>query len=198
MYQPDFYSKKAKAEGYPARSVYKLKEIDQKYRLIKKGSRILDLGCSPGSWLLWLSEKIGEKGEVVGVDIEDIKISLKKNIRFIKKDAMELEEDDLGLEKFDAVVSDLAPFTSGVKFADAEKTLDFCRAALAIAEKILKPGGAFLCKIFDSQETSSFFKEVQKRFKFAKRFRPKAVKKASREIYIIAKDFIPRKDRQEV
>ncbi len=82
----DFYKRKAREEEFPSRSIYKLQEIDKKYNLIKKGDRVLDLGCAPGSWLLYLSRKIGDKGKVVGVDISDIQIQLPKNAKFLKKD----------------------------------------------------------------------------------------------------------------
>jgi 23S rRNA (uridine2552-2'-O)-methyltransferase len=81
----DFYTILAKKEGYPARSVYKLKEINEKYKIIKKGDSVLDLGCAPGSWLSYISQKVGNKGRAVGVDTEDIKITDKPNISFIKK-----------------------------------------------------------------------------------------------------------------
>ena len=83
--QNEFYTTLAKKEGFPARSIYKLKEIDEKYRIIKKGNRVLDLGCAPGSWLLYVSQKVGNKGKVIGVDIEEIKIPKKANIVFIKR-----------------------------------------------------------------------------------------------------------------
>src|SRR3989338_1664102 len=123
MYRKDnkteHYTIKANKEGYPARSVYKLKDIDEKYRFLKKGDRVLDLGAAPGSWMQYISTKVGEKGFVQGIDIQDIEIELKPNMRFLKKDMREL---DLCLPlvstspkgKYDAVVSDAAPFTSGV------------------------------------------------------------------------------------
>src|SRR4030043_2018528 len=116
----DFYTILAKKEGYPARSVYKLKEINEKYKIIKKGDGVLDLGCAPGSWLLYISQKIGDKGKVVGIDTEDIKITNKPNISFIKKNIFDLKKSDFK-ENFQAVVSDLAPKTSGLKFLDAKK-----------------------------------------------------------------------------
>lgn len=192
MYRKDkkseFFTIKAREEGYPARSVYKLQEIDKKYQLIKKGSRVLDLGCAPGSWLLYLSKKVGDTGRVKGFDIEDIKIPLQKNIIFIKKDVLALENEDIK-GKYDAVVSDLAPSTSGMRDTDAERSLELCQKAFEIASTVLSSGGNFLCKVLDGESTNDFFKKINGSFRFAKRFRPKAVRKGSREIYIIARGF---------
>ena len=95
MYRKDnkteHYTIKANKEGYPARSVYKLKDIDEKYRFLKKGDRVLDLGAAPGSWMKYIAAKIGERGLVQGVDIQDIEIELKPNMRFLKKDMRELD-----------------------------------------------------------------------------------------------------------
>jgi len=189
--QEEFFTKKARQEGYPARSVYKLKEIDEKYYLFKKGDNVLDLGCAPGSWLLYVSSKIGSQGKVVGIDIQDIKIPPKNNIVFIKKDIIDIKNARIKElnEKYEVVISDLAPATSGVKFTDAEKSLKFCEKALGIAKMVLLPNGNFVCKIFEGEQTNNFFKKIEENFKFTKRFRPKAVIKGSKEIYIIGKGF---------
>ena len=127
----DYYKRKAREEKYPSRSIYKLKEIDAKYHLIKKGDFILDFGCAPGSWILYISKKVGG-GKVIGVDIDDIKIELPKNARFLKKDMMKLRATDLVKEgrKFQVVVSDSAPLTSGIEFMDVEGSLELCEKAL--------------------------------------------------------------------
>ncbi len=192
MYRKDrkeeFYTRLAKEEGYPARSVYKLKEIDEKYKIIKKGDRVLDLGSAPGSWLLYIAQKVGEKGKTVGIDIEDIKIVPKPNILFIKKSVFDLNESDFK-EKFQVVVSDVLPKTSGVKSLDAGKSFEISEKAFEIAKMVLLPGGNFVSKIFEGEESEELFKEVSKLFEFTKRFRPKAVIKGSNEFYIIGKGF---------
>jgi len=187
----EFFTREAKKEGYPARSVYKLKEIDEKYHLFKNGDNVLDLGCAPGSWLIYVANKIGNKGKVVGVDIKDIKIPLKENIIFIKKDVMDFEKSETRElnQEYQAVISDLAPSTSGIESVDTGKSLELCEKAFDIAKKVLVPGGNFVCKIFEGEFTNDFFKEVEKSFKFTKRFRPKAVTKRSKEFYIIGKGF---------
>ena len=184
----DFYTILAKKEGYPARSVYKLKEINEKYKIIKKEDSVLDLGCAPGSWLFYISQKIGDKGRVVGIDKEDIKIAAKPNISFIKKNIFDLEKSDFK-KMFKTVVSDLAPKTSGLKFLDAKKSLELAEKSFEIAKSVLLPGGNFVCKIFESESSSQFFKKVEEHFDFVKRFKPKAVVKASKEFYIIGKGF---------
>jgi len=190
MYRKDrkneFYTTLARKEGYPARSVYKLKEIDERYKIIRKGNRVLDLGSAPGSWLLYISQKVGDKGKVIGVDIEEIKIPQKTNIIFIKRSIFDLKESDFK-DKFETVVSDLSSKTSGVKFLDAGKSLELAEKAFEIVKSVLVPGGNFVCKIFQSELSDEFFKKAKNCFDFAKRIKPKAVIKKSKEFYIIGK-----------
>jgi len=192
MYRKDrkneFYTTLARKEGYPARSVYKLKEIDERYKIIRKGNRVLDLGSAPGSWLLYISQKVGDKGKVIGVDIEEIKIPQKTNIIFIKRSIFDLKESDFK-DKFETVVSDLSSKTSGVKFLDAGKSLELAEKAFEIVKSVLVPGGNFVCKIFQSELSDEFFKKVKNCFDFAKRIKPKAVIKKSKEFYIIGRGF---------
>ncbi|MDP3883067.1 MAG: RlmE family RNA methyltransferase [Candidatus Staskawiczbacteria bacterium] len=196
MYRKDkkteFYTELAKKENYPARSVYKLQEIDQKYKMFKNGDKVLDLGCAPGSWLLYVAQKVGEKGVVVGVDIDEIKIPEKSNIIFMKKSVFELAETDFSY-KFNAVISDMAPSTTGVVFVDSGKSLELSEQAFKTAKMFLKPGGNFVCKIFDSPEAIEFFQVIKDNFEIAKRLKPKAVTKNSKEFYIIGKNFKAKK-----
>ena len=186
--QNEFYTMLAKKEGYPARSVYKLKEIDEKYKIFKEGDRVLDLGSAPGSWLLYISQKVGDRGKIVGVDIEEIKMSPKANIIFIKKNVLDLEESDFK-NKFEVVVSDLSPKTSGIRFLDTGKSLELAEKSFEIAKSVLLPGGNFICKIFENESNNKFFKKMKNCFYFTKRFRPKAVIKKSKEFYIIGRGF---------
>lgn len=187
----DFYFQKAKEENYPARSVYKLQKIDRKYGLVKPADFVLDIGCAPGSWMLYLSKKVGPKGKVIGVDIKDLGIRLEQNMEFIKQDIKELQ--NRFMEKFDLVVSDAAPETSGISSIDVAKSLELARTALSIVKKGLKPGGDFVCKLFEGEETEQFLKELKFLFDFVKPFRPGAVRKHSREIYLVAKNLKARK-----
>lgn len=201
----EFYTKKAREEGYPARSVYKLEEIDKKFRIFKKGDCVLDLGCSPGSWLLYISKRVGEggrpsritpeggalPGRVVGIDAEDIKIPQRNNIIFMKRNVLYLTALDLVQLRYrcDAVVSDLAPSTTGVKSIDVGKSLELSEKAFELAKEVLTKGGSFICKVFEGEGSDDFFKKVAECFDFIKRFRPKAVLKGSKEFYIVAKKF---------
>jgi len=187
----EFYTKKAREEGYPARSVYKLEEIDKKFRIFKKGDCVLDLGCSPGSWLLYISKRVGEQGRVVGIDAEDIKIPQRNNIIFMKRNILYLTALDLVQLRYrcDAVVSDLAPSTTGVKSIDVGKSLELSEKALELAKEVLTKGGSFICKVFEGEGSDDFFKKVAECFNFIKRFRPKAVLKGSKEFYIVAKGY---------
>ena len=196
MYRKDnkteHYTMKANREGYPARSVYKLKDIDEKYKLLRKGDRVLDLGAAPGSWMQYIATRVGEKGFVQGIDIQNLEIPLVPHMRFLKKDMRELDPADWKRGEYDTVVSDAAPFTSGVPSLDAGKSFELASKAFEIACSTLKPRGSFLTKIFDGEYTGDFCKEIQKSFSSVKRYRPKATTKASRELYIIAKDFAPK------
>lgn len=188
----EYYTRKAKQEKYPARSVYKLEQINNKYSIIKQGDRVIDLGCAPGSWLLFISKKIalpvgetGDAGRVVGIDIADLKIPVPKNAEFIKSDVMSFKINGL----FDVIVSDIAPNTSGIHDVDTEKSLEYCERALDIAKINLKKGGNFVCKVFEGEGIKDFFKKITQNFKIAKRYRPMAVRRESREIYIIGKNY---------
>jgi len=186
--QTNFYTQLAKRQGYPARSIFKLKEMQNKYRLFKAGDIILDLGCAPGSWLIYLSGIVGPKGKVIGLDLVDIKIKLPTNVSVIKAD---INGDHIlafpALQgKFDAVVSDLAPHITGIKEIDNQKFLELWRAALKISQDILKPQGKFICKMFDNEFSEDFSKQVKKYFKQIRKFHPQATPKSSREFYIIA------------
>jgi 23S rRNA (uridine2552-2'-O)-methyltransferase len=189
MYRKDHknesYTVRAKKEGYPARSVYKLKEIDERYKIIKQGDWVLDLGSAPGSWMLYISKKIGERGKVLGIDTEETEIKA-GNVVFIKKD---IKEADLAGRRFNVVVSDLAPKTTGIKSVDSARSLELAELAFEISRKTLLPRGNFVCKIFESEETDSLIKEIEKSFRTVKRFRPLAVYKGSKEFYIIAEGF---------
>ena len=196
MYRKDnkteYYTRRANKEGYPARSVYKLKDIDEKYRLFKKGDRVLDLGAAPGSWMQYIATRVGEKGLVQGIDIQNLEIPLLPTMRFLKTDMRELEAAHWKAGEYDAVVSDAAPFTSGVPSLDAGRSFELASKAFEITCSTLKPKGDFVCKLFDGEYTGDFHKEIQKSFSTVKRYRPKATTKQSRELYIIAKDFAPK------
>ena len=189
----DHYTERAKKERYPARSVYKLKEAQNKFRLIKKGDRVLDLGCSPGSWLLYAAELTGKRGRVLGIDLKAIRIKLPPQAQTLRADIMTIDrawvdKQELG-NRFNVVLSDMAPATTGNKGLDAARSFQLCQAALGIAEIVLKPGGSFICKIFQGEEFKEFSDIVRNRFKRHKIFKPLSSRKESKEIYIIGMNF---------
>ena len=183
----DHFYKKAKEEGYAARSVYKLQELDRKYSLILKGDTVLDLGCSPGSWLQYVSRKVGGGGKVIGIDMQTPGVSLAKNATFIKEDVFGTQAGKLARDfgGFDVVLSDMAPKTTGVKFADQMASLELARRAAEIALGALKNGGHFVCKVFESGEISAFRKELKTHFLSIHSNKPKASRGESFEIFIV-------------
>lgn len=183
----DHYTRKARKERYPARSVYKLKEIQQKTGLIRKGHRILDLGCAPGSWLLEAAELTGPSGRVVGVDLKPVEIPLPGHVAAHTGDLHDMDDAlraAVGTD-YDVVLSDMAPATTGVKRVDALRSFALSEAALALALEVLKPGGAFICKIFQGSDFQAFIAQVKQAFTGSKIFKPQSSRKASKEIFVI-------------
>jgi 23S rRNA (uridine2552-2'-O)-methyltransferase len=192
MYEkPDFYSKKANKEGYPARSIYKLEEMNDKFKLFSKGQRILDLGCAPGSWSQYVSKIIGSNGLVVGIDYRDVKISA-KNARFITGDFLDKEVQKTLSEfsPFDAIISDMAPDTSGDKLSDCYRSSELVLSALRFSYDFLKKGGLFVAKIFQGGDEKEIMNELDKAFHETKWFKPKSSRKSSFEIFMLGIDFI--------
>jgi len=184
----DHYSRRAKKDRYPARSVYKLEEIQQKHSLIKKGDKVLDLGCFPGSWLLYAAKLTGDRGRVIGIDLKPVKIQVAPNIEVITGDVFEIKAESLGND-FNVVLSDMAPATTGHKAVDSARSAGLCETALTIAERVLLPGGSFVCKIFQGPDFNQFLDSVRTGFKSQKIFKPRSSRKASKEIFIIGLGF---------
>ena len=184
--QPDSYYRRAKAEGFAARSVYKLEEMDRRYRLFAKGLKVLDLGCHPGSWMQFVSKRLGPSGLVLGVDIQPIGVALGGNRRFMQADILELvPEQFTEYAPFDLVISDAAPRTTGVAHADVLKSLVLVEKALDLAGSLLKPGGCFVAKAFFGAGTDEVIARVKKGFKMGKAHKPSASKSGSKEIYLV-------------
>lgn len=183
----DHYARRARDERWLARSVYKLQEIDRKFKLIRKGDHLLDLGCYPGSWSQYGVQKVGPEGRVVGVDLTPPDKFSADNFRFIQADVLDLDPEWLMTEvgPMDVVVSDLAPRTTGIRSTDAVRSVVLADRALEIGLALLKPGGRFAAKLFEGEEFSAYAARVGRHFRGLKRFRPEAVRKGSREIYVI-------------
>ena len=183
----DHYSRRAKKDKFPARSVYKLQEIQRKHRIIKKGDKVLDLGCSPGSWLLYAADLTGKRGRVVGIDQKPVLSQTPSHVATYTGDVLSMDAsllESIG-RNFDVVLSDMAPATTGNKHVDNARSFNLCRAALSLAQDVLKPGGAFVCKLFQGEDFKEFTETVKANFKTQKSFKPDSSRKASREIFII-------------
>jgi len=184
---PDPYRLRARAEGYVSRAVYKLKAIDEKYHLFRPGQRVLDLGCSPGSWLQYIGARVGPQGLVVGVDLITPRIDLSPPIYFLKGDFLSLAADTLKAISpvFEVVVSDLAPKTTGVRQVDQERSLELARRAWELAQELLKPGGHFLVKVFEGPDTATLVGLLKKNFRQCHRIKPAGSRQASLELYLL-------------
>lgn len=183
----DHYARRAQKEKYAARSVYKLAEIQKKHRIIKKGDRVLDLGCAPGSWLQFAVEQTGVSGRVVGIDLKPVTLALPPNVRVIAGDINELIHNGHPAleERFSVVLSDMAPDTIGHKFSDSARSFVLCETALGVADKVLKAGGHFVVKIFQGEDFKAFCDSVKIRFDRMQIFKPQSSRKGSKEIFII-------------
>ena len=184
----DAYTKKAHEEGFVARSVFKLQEIDKKIKFYERGQRVLDLGSSPGSWLQFASQKVGSTGLVVGLDIVSIRMNA-QNIHFFIQDITDHEGVKAQVNEwapFDILQSDAMVKTSGIKESDCARSIQLVESAIALAQGgLLKSGGKFLAKIFEGPGFNEFWNDFRKVFKGSKVFRPEAIREGSREIYIM-------------
>ena len=189
----DHYYKKAKKENFVARSIYKLEEIDNKYKVINKSDVVLDLGYYPGSWTQYTSKKIGEKGKLIGIDIQPInkKITGLQNTTLFEKDVNDVNEvSDLGVDdKFDVVISDMAPKTTGIKDVDQARSLQLVEWVFHLLPKFLKENGNFVIKVFDSNDAQNFLKTQKNRFKQFNYLKPKSTRSVSKEFFVIGKGF---------
>ena len=188
----DHYTDRAREENWLARSVYKLEEIDKKYRLIRQGSHILDLGCFPGSWTQFCIKRSGQGGKIIGIDLQrPVRVS-SPNFRFIKGDILAFDPEAIARDtgKVDMVISDLAPQTTGNKFADTCGSMTLVEKAFAIALVVLKKGGHFVCKVFEGEDFKPFKDKVSQYFDQTRILRPSAVRKRSREVYLIGINFV--------
>ena len=191
----DHYFEKAKRENYPARSVYKLEELDQRFGLLKPGMRVLDLGAAPGSWTLYAAKRVGASGRVLGLDLSATDTAFPGNVTFLVADAFsddpELRRILEELAPFDVVVSDMAPKTTGVKLTDQTRSLELCERAFELAERLLKPGGGFVAKIFEGPDVKPWTDALRKRFDTVKGFKPKSSRSESKETFITGLGFRP-------
>ena len=185
----DHYFRKAKKQHYLARAVYKLEEIQRKYKILRVGYRVLDLGAAPGSWIQLAGGVVGQSGLIVGIDLKPIEHAFPNRVVTLQGDIFDREFVEAALRDhlpFDVVLSDMAPATSGIKVADSARSALLFERALEIARWALEPGGTFLAKIFHGSEFHRLLAELKKQFGLTRVIRPEATRKQSREIYILA------------
>jgi 23S rRNA (uridine2552-2'-O)-methyltransferase len=193
-YNPhDTYYKKAKQEGYRSRAAYKLLELQQRFHLIKPGDWVIDLGAAPGGWLQVAARVVGQRGKVVGVDLQPIDAFRESNLIVLQGD-ITAEETQRRVKELlggpaHCVISDLSPRLSGIRETDTARSLDLNRAALRVAAQLLRPGGTLLIKSFVNNELQTLTFEIKRHFGSVQRTRPEATRQASSELYFCAKGF---------
>ena len=207
----DRYFRQAKAEGYLARSAYKLIEINERKRLIRRGDAVLDLGCAPGSWLQVAAELVGPRGVVVGIDLKAVVAEMAANVRTIEGDINAVSAEDLLASArrvdvpmpesarradvpaeeagggFQVVLSDMAPNTTGA--GDDFVSERLCRRVLELLPGVLKPGGNLVMKVLEGSGYPLLLSDTSAMFTACKGFKPRASRDTSREIYIVGRGY---------
>lgn len=189
----DHFYKMAKAEGYRSRASYKLKQLNRRYGILHGGDVVVDLGAAPGGWLQVARESVGGDGFVLGVDLQPIRELPFDNVRTIRADITERGTGALIRHKLpktaDVVLSDASPKISGVWEVDHARSVELAKSALRIACEVLRPGGKMLVKVFQGELFREFVEDVRREFGFVKISKPKASRKRSAEVYVVAKGF---------
>ncbi len=186
----DRFSEAAKRDGYSARSAYKLEELDKKFHLFRAGQRVVDIGAAPGSWMQYTAKIVLPKGYLLGLDLSDITAPLPLAARRAKLDILTATPEDfagLGAEpgSIDVVLSDAAPSLTGIKVTDRARSLELVEMAFRAAALLLKPGGAFVFKVFVSEDYQRFERQLKTRFERIVSQRPEAVRGGSEERFVV-------------
>ncbi len=187
----DKWSQRAAREGYRARSVYKLMELDERFHLLEPNMTVIDLGAAPGSWLQWTSKKIGPGGLALGFDLQEIK-PIADNVKtFVMDIANKFAVEDVlraeGIREADLVLSDIAPNTSGIKDMDQWRSIELARASLEVALDVLKPGGWCVVKVFRGADFDEFFHELKLRWQEPRQVSVAASRDRSKEVYVVVR-----------
>jgi len=182
----DARTRAAKAQGYPARSVFKLDEIDRRVRLLHPGQRILDLGAAPGSWALYASQRVGERGRILAIDIQEIHQAFAANVRVVQGDALDLSNDLLAAEgPYDVVLSDMAPNTSGNKLRDQARSFELFMRAVEVSAAFARSGASFVGKIFMSGDFQQARTAVAALYERVQVIRPETTRSQSTELFMV-------------
>ncbi len=186
----DFYVRRSVEQGYRSRAAYKLKEIDDKDHLLKPGGVVVDLGCAPGGWCQVAAERMGGQGRIVGIDL--LEMTGLNHVDFIQGDFSEegpLAELEalLAGQRVDLVMSDMAPNITGVAVSDQARAYHLAELGLEFAEKWLKPGGAFLVKVFQGAGFEDYVRRLRAVFRGVVVRKPDASRDRSREVYLLGR-----------
>jgi 23S rRNA (uridine2552-2'-O)-methyltransferase len=188
MARKDDYYNRAKQEGYRSRAAYKLKQLNEESHLVESGDTVVDLGAAPGGWLQVAAELAGEHGTVVGVDLQRIKdIDGVETVRGDMTDEEVREDLVEQVGEADAVVSDMAPNMTGEYNLDHARSVHLARQAFETAMEVLAPGGDFVAKVFDGPDVQDLKADIEREFRYVREVRPKASRKESSELYLVAK-----------
>ena len=191
-HETDHYVQKARREGYRSRAVYKLEELDRRDHLLKPGISIVDLGAAPGGWCQYIERRLGDRVRIVATDLLPMDPVAGTNFTFIQGDfrepaVLERIEAAVGEARVDLVLSDLAPNISGVDAADQAASVYLAELALEFARNRLKPGGAFVTKLFQGEGFDEFLRTLRQAFAKVSLRKPKASRPRSREVYLVAR-----------
>jgi len=183
----------AKADGYRSRAAYKLLEINKRFKIMNRGSRVFDLGCWPGGWLQIASQAVGDNGVVVGVDLVQVEPIYLDNVSTLQGDARDDSTIDSALaiarDKFDVLLSDMSPKLTGIREVDQAGTVGCAELALYVASQVLKSGGSFVAKVFKGSETDKFIRDLRSQFEKVVRTELDSTRKTSNEFYVIGINF---------
>ena len=193
MKRQDYYYRKAKRERYKSRASYKLKFIDEKFYIFKKGFNVLDLGASPGGWSQ-VALELTYGGKVISVDIKPVRLegSIYVNGDIFDENTLEKikkKMNENGIEKFDVIISDMSPKISGIREIDHMQSLELGKRVIEISKDLLAFNGSIVIKLFQGQDLNNFKNNVEKSFDFCKLYTPPASRVGSREVYLVCKRF---------
>ena len=187
LYQtPDSFTIAAKKQGYPARSVFKLEEIDRRVRLLRQGQHVVDLGAAPGSWSLYAAKKIGAGGRLLAIDLQPIQIGFGAHSKVVEGDALSLANEELAVfAPYDVVLSDMAPSTSGSKLADQARSFELFMRAVDVASALGAPGGHFVGKLFMSDDFTKARDALKRLYEEVRTLRPEGTRAKSYEVFLV-------------
>ncbi len=190
--EKDPYVQRARKEGWRSRAVFKLEQIEQKERLLKPGIVCVDLGSAPGSWSQYITETLKGRARIVAVDL--LPMDALPEVEFIQGDFQHDEVfaqllESVGEAGADLVLSDMAPNISGTRAVDQPRSMYLVELALDMARKVLKPGGSFICKVFQGEGFDAFVRDARNSFKRVRVIKPMASRPGSREVYLVARNF---------